>query len=62
LYRRIHHISITKKHVNREIDVLLSRDCYWEEEIEDWLKYLRENEDEQIIKNLKKWGRIPNFL
>ena len=25
-----------------------------EEEIEDWLKYLRENEDEQIIKNRKK--------
>jgi putative transposase len=46
--------SSARAHVNREKDSLLSRDCYLEEEIEDWLKYLRENEDEQIIKNIKK--------
>ena len=28
--------------------------CYLEKEIEDWLEYLREKEDEQIIRNIRK--------
>jgi len=41
-------------HVKRGKESLLSHDCFLVEEIEDWLKYLQEKEDEQIIRNIKK--------
>ena len=46
--------SSARSHVNREKDSVLSQDCYLEKEIEDWLEYLREKEDEQIIRNIRK--------
>jgi putative transposase len=46
--------SRARSHVNREKDSVLSQDCYLEKEIEDWLEYLREKEDEQIIRNIRK--------
>ena len=42
-----------RSHVNREKDSVLSQDCYLEKEIEDWLEYLREKEDEQIIRDIR---------
>ncbi len=41
--------SSASSHVNMEKSSILSQDCYLEKEIEDWLEYLREKEDEQII-------------
>ena len=46
--------SSTRSHVNGEKDSVLSQDCYLEKEIEDWLEYLREKEDEQITRNIRK--------
>ncbi len=46
--------SSARSHVNREKDSVLSQGCYLEKEIEDWLEYLREKEDEQIIRNIRK--------
>jgi len=46
--------SSAKSHINREKDSVLSPDCYMEKEIDDWLEYLREKEDEQIIGNIRK--------
>jgi putative transposase len=46
--------SSASSHVNMEKNSILSKDCYLEKEIEDWLEYLREKEDEQIIRNIRK--------
>ncbi len=46
--------SSAKSHVNMEKDSVLSQGCYLEKEIEDWLEYLIEKEDEQIIRNVRK--------
>jgi putative transposase len=46
--------SSAGSHVNKEKNQILSQDCYLEKEIEDWLEYLRENEDEETIRNLTK--------
>ncbi|MFQ5965628.1 MAG: transposase [Candidatus Scalinduaceae bacterium] len=46
--------SSASSHVDKKIDPVLSQDCYLEKEIEDWLEYLREKEDEQIIMNIRK--------
>jgi putative transposase len=46
--------SSASSHVNRKEDSVLSQDCYLVKEIEDWLEYLREKEDEQIIRNIRK--------
>lgn len=32
----------------------MSQDCYLEEEIDDWLEYLKEKEEEQVIENIKR--------
>ncbi len=41
-------------HVNKKKDPILSQDCYLENEIENWLGYLEEKEEEQIIENIKR--------
>ena len=33
-----------------ERDSILSQDCYLEKEIEDWSEYLKENDEEKIIR------------
>ncbi len=48
--------SSANSHVNRKRDSILSQDCYLEKEIENWLEYLREKEDEQIIRNIRKYS------
>ena len=46
--------SSASSHVIKKRDSILSQDCYLEKEIEDWLEYLREKEEEQIIRNIRK--------
>ena len=45
--------SSASSHINKEKNPVLSQDCYLEKEIEDWLEYLKEKEDEQIIRNIR---------
>ena len=35
-------------------DSILSQDCYLEKEIEDWSEYLKEKDEEKIIRNIRK--------
>ncbi len=46
--------SSAYSHVTQKRDGILSYDCCLNAEIEDWSEYLREKDDEQIIKNIKK--------
>jgi putative transposase len=45
--------SSASSHINKENNPVLSQDCYLEKEIEDWLEYLKEKEDGQIIRNIR---------
>ncbi len=45
--------SSASSHINKENNPVLSQGCYLEKEIEDWQEYLREKEDEQIIRNIR---------
>jgi putative transposase len=45
-------MSYGKKY--KEKNPVLSQGCYLEKEIEDWQEYLREKEDEQIIRDIRK--------
>ena len=46
--------SSANSHINKEQNPILSQDCYLEKEIEDWLEYLKEKDDEQIVENIRK--------
>ena len=46
--------SSASSHINKEKNPVLSQGCYLEKEIEDWQEYLREKEDEQIIRDIRK--------
>jgi putative transposase len=46
--------SSAKAHVYREIDQILTNDCYLVKEIKDWLSYLMEKEDRTLINNIRK--------
>jgi putative transposase len=45
--------SSASSHINKEKNPVLSQGCYLEKEIEDWQEYLREKEDEQIIRDIR---------
>jgi putative transposase len=46
--------SSAKAHVNKDIDPVLSYDCYLINEINDWLSYLLEKEDEVFTANIRR--------
>ena len=39
-------------HIYKEIDPILSGDCYLSEQIKDWRGYLKEREDEELINTI----------
>lgn len=46
--------SSTVGHIMKGSDSVLSGDCYLEQEIKDWIGYLRGEEDKQLIENIRK--------
>lgn len=52
--------SSARSHIEKEADTVLSGDCYLTEQIQDWLLYLEEKDDEEInnaIRNNTRTGR-----
>jgi len=48
--------SSVRGHVNMEVDPVLSRDCYLEKEIKDWLLFLKEKDSDELIKDIRKYS------
>lgn len=46
--------SSTRGHVKSDIDPLLDGGCYIEKEIKDWLVFLKQKDDEQLIEDIRK--------
>jgi putative transposase len=46
--------SSANSHINKKQNSILSHDSSLEKEIKDWTEYLMENDDNQIIENIKK--------
>lgn len=45
--------SSAREHIGGRAEGIISVDCYLGDEIPDWKKYLRENEDEVVINNIR---------
>ncbi len=46
--------SSTNEHLRRGSKGVLTRDCFLEDEIQDWLAYLKENEDKEMVEGIRK--------
>ena len=46
--------SSSNEHLNKSSDDVLTHDCYLEDEIKDWLAYLREKEDKELVESIRK--------
>lgn len=46
--------SSARYHVNKEQDPLLDGDCHLEAEIKNWLLFLKEKDDDQVIEDIRK--------
>lgn len=46
--------SSAKGHLNKDTDMILSRDCHLEKEIKNWSTYLMEKDDIQQIEDIRK--------
>ncbi len=44
----------TNEHLRRGRKTVLTHDCFLEDEIKDWLAYLKENEDNELVEGIRK--------
>ena len=49
--------SSARGHVGKVTDPVLSYDCHLEKEIKDWLEYLKQEEDSQLVDAIRKSSR-----
>lgn len=50
--------SSAKGHIQRSGDVILSKESFIHDDIEDWMSYLKSGDDNHIVEDIRKKTRI----